>query len=169
MKKAKLEEISNHTSVPILAWDFHYEYLNELKVAFADLKKVKEISVQFGWNEEKLNITERIKEEVVLITDPNLKIIFASSGIKRMTGYTESEVLGNTPKMFQGAATSKTDLKEIKKAIELQIPFEKTIKNYKKDGRTYKCKISASPVFNLKGKLSHFIAFEKEDVMPNRT
>ncbi|RUT69652.1 PAS domain-containing protein [Flavobacterium cupreum] len=164
MKKAKLEEIANHNSVPILAWDFHYEYLNELKVDFADLKKVKEISAHFAWDEEHLNISERIREEVVVVTDVDLKIVFASSGITTMTGYTESEVLGKTPKMFQGKETSKTDLKEIREAIELQIPFEKIVKNYKKNGKPYICRIYGSPVFNLKGKLSHFIAFEKEDL-----
>ncbi|QSB27432.1 PAS domain-containing protein [Flavobacterium sp. CLA17] len=162
MKKAKLEEISNHNSVPIMAWDFHYEYLNELKVTFTDLKKVKEISTHFAWDEENLNISERIKEEVVLVTDVDMKIVFASNGVKKMTGYAESEVLGKTPKMFQGLATSKTDLKEIRKAIELLIPFEKTITNYKKNGKMYTCRIYGSPVFNLKGKLTHFIAFEKE-------
>lgn len=164
MKKAKFEEMSNHNSVPIMAWDFHYEYLNELKVAFTDLKKVKQISTNFAWDEENLNIGERLREEVVVITDVDMKIVFASSGIKKMTGYAESEVLGKTPKMFQGVATSKTDLKEIREAIELQIPFEKTIKNYKKNGKIYTCRIYGSPVFNLKGKLSHFIAFEKEDL-----
>ena len=55
-------------------------------------------------------------------------------------------------------------LKEIKEAIQQRIPFEKTIENYRKDGRTYKCKINAHPVFNLKGQLSHFIAFESEEL-----
>ena len=163
MKKAKPDEISNHNSVPIMAWDFHYEYLNELKLAFADLKRVKEISAQFAWDEDNLNIKDRINEEVVVVTDTDLKIVFASSGIKKMTGYTEDEILGKTPKMFQGTKTSKKALKEIRQAIDSQIPFEKTIENYKKNGKTYKCKICGSPVFDLKGKLSHFIAFEKED------
>lgn len=164
MKKTKADEASNHNSVPIMAWDFHYEYLNELKNGFTDLKRVKELSSQFLWNEENLFIKDRIQKEVVVVTDTDLKIVFASSGIKKMTGYTESEILGKTPKIFQGSKTSKTVLKEIRKAIDLQIPFEKTVENYKKNGKTYKCKISGSPVFTLKGKLSHFIAFESEDL-----
>ena len=94
MKKANFDDGSNRNSVPILAWDFHYEYLNELKAIFADLKKVNKISNQFTWNEKNLQIEKRIKEEVVVITDPDLKIVFASNGIKRMTGYSEIEVLG---------------------------------------------------------------------------
>lgn len=163
MKKIASDDIANRNSVPILAWDFHYEYLNELKASFSDLKKVTSISAKFAWNEKHLKIKERIKNEVIVITDVNLKIVFASTGIKKMTGYTEDEVLGKTPKMFQGPETSPVVLREIKEAIKLQVPFEKTIENYKKNGRVYKCKINGVPVFNLKGELSHFIAFETED------
>ncbi|SHL74165.1 PAS domain-containing protein [Flavobacterium chilense] len=162
MKTNKSDEISNRNSVPILAWDFHCEYVRELKAALTDLKKVKKISNQFTWNEKNLAIEERLKNEVVLVTDLDLKIVFASNGIKRMTGYAEEEILGKTPKMFQGPATSKTVLKEIREAIKLQVPFEKTIENYRKDGRTYQCKITSSPVFNLKGQITHFIAFERD-------
>lgn len=163
MKTNKTEEVSHRNSVPIMAWDFHCEHLRELKAILTDVKKVKKISNQFTWNIHNLEIEERIKDEVVLITDLDLKIVFASNGIRKMTGYREEEVLGKTPKMFQGPATSKAVLKEIKQAIQQQIPFEKIIENYRKDGRTYKCKIKASPVFNLKGELSHFIAFESEE------
>jgi len=163
MKRDNSDEILSRNSVPILAWDFHYEYINELKANFADLKKVNEISSKFNWNEKHLNIHERIKDEVIVVTDLNMKIVFVSTGIKRMTGYTEDEILGKTPKMFQGPKTCNVALKEIREAIKLQVPFEKTIENYKKNGRIYKCKINGSPVFNLKGELSHFIAFEAED------
>jgi len=160
MKKDNSDEILSRNSVPILAWDFHYEYINELKAIFTDLKKVSKIAVKFGWNEKSLKIKERIKDEVVVVTDLDLKIVFASTGIKKMTGYTEDEILGKTPRMFQGPETCPIVLKEIREAIKLQVPFEKTIENYKKNGRTYKCKINGVPVFNLKGELSHFIAFE---------
>ncbi len=164
MKNTNSDDFLQRNSVPILAWDFHYEYINELKALTVDLKRLNEISNQFTWNEEKLNIQERIKQEVVVITDLELKIVFASSGIKKMTGFKEEEILGKTPKMFQGPATSKKDLKEIREAIKKRVSFVKTIENYRKNGNTYKCKIDASLVYNLKGELSHFMAFEKEDL-----
>ncbi|KRB59288.1 PAS domain-containing protein [Flavobacterium sp. Root186] len=163
MKKNSSEDSANRTWLPILALDLHYEYLNELKAVFADMKKVNKISNQFTWNDKNLKIEERIKDEVVLITDLDLKIVFASNRIKRMTGYKEDEVLGKTPKMFQGPATCKAVLKEIQEAIKLKEPFKKTVQNYKKDGRSYKCSVDATPIYNLKGEVSHFIAFEKED------
>ena len=151
----------NCNSVPILCWDFHYESINELKIFSSDIKKIKRISHQFKWNVTDLEISERIKDEVVLITDLEQKIIFASEGISKMTGYTEKEVLGKLPKMFQGPMTSTLVLKEIRIAIEKRIPFEKIVLNYKKCGETYDCKIHGFPVFNKKGDVSHFIAFEK--------
>lgn len=151
----------NCNSVPILCWDFHYESINDLKRLSSDIKKIKHISSQFKWDEGDLEINERLKDEVVLITDLKQKIIFASEGICKMTGYTEKEVLGKFPKMFQGAETSASVLKEISIAIQKHISFEKTVLNYKKNGETYNCNIHGFPVFNLKGELSHFIAFEK--------
>ena len=87
MKANKFEEASNRHSLPIMAWEFHCEYVRELKAVLVDLKKVKKISDQFAWNEVNLDIKDRIQDEVVLVTDLDLKIIFASSKIKRMTGY----------------------------------------------------------------------------------
>lgn len=163
MKDSNADEIPHRSTIPIFAWDFHYEYIRELKAIFADLRKVNKISNRFKWNDEGLEIKERILDEVVLVTDINMKIVFVSSGIKKMTGYTESEILGKTPKMFQGPKTSETILNEVREAIQSQVPFEKTLENYKKDGQTYKCKINGVPIFNIKGELSHFIAFESID------
>jgi PAS domain S-box-containing protein len=151
----------NSSSVPLLCWDFHYESINELKTFSSDIKKIKSISTKFKWNEIGLDIKERLMNEVVVITNSEQKIIFASEGISKMTGYTEEEILGKLPKMFQGPMTSPLVLQEIRIAIEKQIPFEKTILNYKKNGETYDCVIHGVPVFNMKGVLSHFIAFEK--------
>ncbi|MGO4772730.1 PAS domain-containing protein [Flavobacterium sp. W22_SRS_FK3] len=148
-------------SVPIHCWDFHYESINELKFFSSDLKKIKHISTQFNWNDVALAISERLINEVVVITNGEQKIIFASKGIYKMTGYTEKEVVGKFPKIFQGTGTSELVLKEIRVAIEKQIPFEKTLLNYKKNGETYECVINGFPVFNRKGELSHFIAFER--------
>ncbi|CAM3643299.1 PAS domain-containing protein [Flavobacterium chungbukense] len=164
MKNTSSDDFLQRNSVPIMAWDFHYEFVNELKALTIDLEKLNEIASKFTWDKKKLNIQERIKEEVVVITDLELKIVFASSGIKKMTGFKEEEILGKTPKMFQGPATSKKDLKEIREAIKKRVSFVKTIENYRKNGKTYKCKIEATPVYNLKGELSHFMAFEKEDL-----
>ncbi len=146
---------------PIISWDFHHVSMNDLKNNYSDWQKVHHIANKFHWDDSEFNVLDRLKEEVVVITDPKLKIVFASSRILDMTGYTEVEILGKSPKMFQGTETSPYVKEEIRLAIKSHEAFEKTILNYKKNGETYFCKINAFPVFNLKGKLTHFIAFEK--------
>jgi len=158
---AEFDANLNSSSVPLLCWDFYYESIKELKIFSSDLKKIQLISTQFKWNEIDFDIKERLMNEVIVITNAEQRIIFASEGISKMTGYNEKEVIGKFPKMFQGPKTSVVVLKEIRKAIEKKIPFEKTVVNYKKNGKTYDCTIHGFPVFNLKGELSHFIAFEK--------
>jgi hypothetical protein len=63
--------------------------------------------------------------------------------------------------MFQGPETCPHVLQEIREAIHSKISFEKTIENYKKNGKVYSCHINGFPVYNSKGEVSHFIAFEK--------
>ncbi len=63
--------------------------------------------------------------------------------------------------MFQGQVTDRTVSNEISDAIQSQQAFEKTVLNYKKNGEIYACLIKGYPIFNLKGQLSHYIAFEK--------
>jgi PAS domain S-box-containing protein len=77
----------------------------------------------------------------------------------KMNGYVEEEVIGRSPKMFQGHSSVLTSSKI--RTIQLQQPFEQTVVNYNKNGEIYICLIKGFPVFNIKGKLSHFIAFER--------
>jgi PAS domain S-box-containing protein len=158
---AKYHSCLNLKKPPVFSWDFHHEFLHELKNSFLDLNKLNSIAVQNKWDCDNLDLKIRLKEEVIIVTDIKLTIVFASHNIVKMSGYEPAEVLGKSPKMFQGKETSLVTSNEIRKAIELQEPFEKTVLNYKKNGERYTCVIKGFPIFNLKGHLSHYIAFEK--------
>jgi predicted Zn-dependent protease len=49
----------------------------------------------------------------------------------------------------------------LRQAILNKVPFEKNVINYCKDGSLYKCHIKGFPIFNNKGEVTNFIAFEK--------
>lgn len=148
-------------STPIYCWDFHNNFLDEVKNFFVDFNTLNLIASQNKWAENKWDLKNSLKEEVVIVTDATLKIVFASHGIKAMNGYNPEEVIGNSPRMFQGEATNAITSNEIRNAVLQLEPFEKTLINYKKNGETYVCLIKGFPVFNTKGELSHYIAFEK--------
>ena len=151
----------NVKTVPIFCWDFHNEFLNEVKSFFLDLNKFNSISSKNKWVQNNWDLKNSLRDEVIIVTDARLKIVFASHNIVKMNGYVEDEVLGKSPKMFQGEATNHITSNEIRIAILDQQPFEKVVMNYKKNGEVYACLIKGYPVFNSKGELSHYIAFEK--------
>lgn len=148
-------------TVPVYSWDFHDEFLISVKHFFLDLNRLNLIALKNKWTHNNWDLSSSLKEEVVIVTDVQLNIVFASHNIKKMNGYEEADVLGKSPKMFQGKATNDNTSNEIRKAIVNQESFEKTVLNYKKNGDVYVCLIKGFPVFNSKGQLSHYIAFEK--------
>ncbi|MFE3867631.1 PAS domain-containing protein [Flavobacterium sp. LS2P90] len=149
-------------SLPIFSSNFHYEFLKEVKESFLDLNSLKEMAVKNRWRlSSDWDINATIKEEVIVVTDAKLTIVFASHNMVKMNGYLVKEVLGKSPKMFQGQVTDRIVSNEINLAIQSQQAFEKTVLNYKKNGDIYACLIKGYPIFNLKGQLTHYIAFEK--------
>nr|WP_315231175.1 PAS domain-containing protein [uncultured Flavobacterium sp.] len=148
-------------TVPVSSWNFHNDFLGLMKNIFLDLSKLHALSSQNKWIQNNWDLKTRLREEVIILTDTKLNIVFASHNMIKMNGYVEAEVLGKNPKIFQGDATDLTVSSEIRTAISLQQPFEKTVMNYKKNGDVYACLIKGFPVFNTKGQLSHYIAFEK--------
>lgn len=147
------------TAMPLHSWDFFGDYFDYLKLAVSDLSKLEELSKANRWKAN-WNFSEELLDKVILVTDMDLKIVFASENIIQMTGYSFDEVIGKSPKIFQGEKTSAKELQQIRKAIDSKLPFDRTIINYKKNGETYSCHIKAFPVFNKKNEVVNFIAFE---------
>jgi len=148
-------------SFPLTCWDFYLNSFDRLKMSLSDTFLLNKIVEENNWNTTWDYKEELESETVIVVTDAKLSIVFASKNILIMNGYYPNEVVGNSPKMFQGDQTNKKISKEISEAIKTQQPFDKVIWNYCKDGSLYKCHIKGFPVFDKKGKLANFIAFEK--------
>jgi PAS domain S-box-containing protein len=158
---AKCNQEKGLKKIPVSSWDFHNEFTNKLKISFLDSNDLYLMSSQNKWSNCSWDYNKHLQDEVIIVTNTSLNIVFASQNIIQMNGYSKAEVLGKSPKMFHGLDTDQKVSGEIREAIQLQVPFEKTILNYKKNGKSYLCHIKGFPVFNTKGTLSHFIAFEK--------
>lgn len=147
--------------MPLLSWDIFGAFFHNLKGNYADFAELKQLSISSKWKLEFNLIDELNENDAIIITNPELKIVFASQGIREMSGYKPSEVVGNSPKMFQGKGTSVEKRAEINDAIKNRLPFNATLVNYQKNGAPYDCHIRSFPIFNKKGELTHFIALEK--------
>lgn len=147
--------------MPLLSWNFYGDYLSQLNHHFSDKNLFLHIGKKENWKYESEIQKNWDIEMVVVVTCPSLKIVYATKNMVRMNGYQPEEVIGQSPKMFQGEATCPKTSLAIRNAVQNQQPFEKIVTNYCKDGSTYKCHIKAFPVFDRKGNLKNFIAFEK--------
>jgi len=106
--------------------------------------------------------------DAVLITEVNPLneneriIVFANEAFTKMTGYTETEIIGKTPRIFQGPKTDLIELERLKKCLKKRESCEVTIVNYKKNGDEFWNNSTASPVSDNKGGHTHFIYVEKD-------
>lgn len=154
---------SNLKSLPLISWDVYGIYFDTLCKNYEDVIALRRLSEDNKWSySTKYKEALLQKEQVILITDSQLKIVHATHNIVQMNGYLPNEVLGKRPKLFQGKGTSKETRGEIRVAIENRMPFEAVIMNYRKDGTSYKCWLRGEPIFDTSGELVNFIAYEKE-------
>jgi PAS domain S-box-containing protein len=147
--------------MPLLSWDLYSIFFRNLIGAQQDFSLLSQLSKVYKWDIALDLNDELYTNDAILVTDTNLQIVFASQGIAEMSGYQPVEVVGNSPRMFQGVATSPEKRAEINHAISVRKPFEATLTNYRKNGEPYECHIRSFPIFNKKGELTHFIALEK--------
>lgn len=158
---ARYHNNMNLISLPLSSWSFYTSFFGKIRNSVGDTSLLETIVAQNKWKTT-WSFNEQLQDDtVIVVTDASLKIVFASKNIVEMNGYVPEEVIGNSPKMFQGKLTNDKISREISIAVKEQKPFDKVIINYCKDGSIYKCHIKGYPVFNTKGKLTNFIAFEK--------
>lgn len=145
--------------LPLISWDVHMMNFTAITQLQKDILELKRIT-------DKLKIEVDPVEElvrnhaVIVITDINLVIEYASSNMVNMSGYMPEEIIGNSPKMFQGTNTDKVLADKIRTYVNNEEFFEATLINYKKDNSEYNCHIKGFPVFNKEGNLVKYVAIE---------
>ncbi|GBF48544.1 PAS domain S-box [Leptospira ryugenii] len=106
--------------------------------------------------------------ESVLITEANPvgsigpNIVFVNAAFTKMTGYTQEEVIGKTPRILQGPNSSPKEISKMREALAKWEPVEVEIINYKKDGSEFWNEFSIFPLANEKGFYTHWIAIERD-------
>ncbi len=143
-------------------WDVCTEGLERRIYLSEDLVALKKIVKRQKWNRQPFSVDEKLLwgDKVIIVTDETFQIIHATKNMFAMNGYTPDDVIGRTPKIFQGKRTEPLAKEKIRNAINNKKPFEAILTNYKKDGSIYKCHVEGYPVLDTQSKLVNFIAFE---------
>ncbi len=91
-------------------------------------------------------------QDVIIITEtdpldePGPRIIYVNEGVERMTGYGPAELLGKSPRVFQGPETDRAALDRIRDALSVREPIKEVVVNYCKDGEPFWNEIEIVPI-----------------------
>lgn len=102
----------------------------------------------------------------VIITDASNhidgpQIIYANPAFQKMTGYTQDELIGKSPKILQGPLTDKKVIEKMRVCISTGAHFEDSTINYDKNGNPYNVEWSISPIKDNSGIIQYYISVQK--------
>ena len=105
--------------------------------------------------------------EAIVITGPDLdppgpRIEYVNPGFTRMTGYAPEEVVGRTPRSFQGPATDRAVLDRLRADMEAGRPSRGEAINYRKDGTAFTIEWLITPVFDGAGRVAHWVSAQRD-------
>ena len=103
----------------------------------------------------------------VLITDAQPgpmgpRIVYANPAFCEMTGYSATELLGQTPRILQGELTSPEVLQSLRECLQADRFFRGSTINYRKDGRPYTVEWNISPVKDEAGVTTHYVSVQQD-------
>lgn len=79
-----------------------------------------------------------------------------------MTGYTAEELEGKNLRLLRGPETDVAALTELREAIAAGRPARVLLKNYRKDGSPFWNDLSASPLKDPAGRITHYVAVQTD-------
>lgn len=101
----------------------------------------------------------------IIITDANLHdnpIIYCNRAFEQLTGYSQAEILGRNCRFLQQGDRDQPGLHVVRAAIRSGKPCQAQLRNYRKDGTLFWNELSLSPVYEEKGRLTHFVGVQKD-------
>lgn len=93
----------------------------------------------------------------VMITDMNAIIKYVNPRYSEITGYSKEELLGEAAKLFEHEDVLDSEQRSMRECIDAGQNWTVTMRDTRKNGETFWQAVSASPVLNEAGELSHIV------------
>jgi two-component system sensor histidine kinase/response regulator len=127
-------------------------------------KLQREINERKKIEKEILKLSYAIEQSpnIVLISDLDGKIEYANKRFYSITGFTEEDVIGNTPNILKTDNSQDVDYAELWKTARIDGEWRGTLKNRKHDGSSFWALSAISPI-TIDGRATHLLCV-MEDV-----
>jgi len=144
---------------------------DELKILHDETGKVSEVIGCWSDISEQRERLERIRllasafdntSESLLVTDLNSKILFVNKALEEMTGYSEEELLGNTPRVFRSGKHDRLFYEVMWDQILKTGRWSGEVWNRRKNGEIYPVWMSINTVYDDREQASHYIGISTD-------
>ena len=164
------------TQVPVQAFraplpESHHDGGSILAVLDLTAAKRAELAlVRSRAEANRLALVAKRTDSCVVITDAGGLVEWVNDGFTKLSGYTPEEVLGKSP----GALLQRADFEDptrrlIRESIRAGRGFDVETTNHTKNGRSYLVHIECQPLFDTHGRLTGFMAIERDITQTRRT
>jgi len=96
--------------------------------------------------------------EAVMVTDAESRIVQANRAFERITGYSEKEAIGQTPKLLNSGRQSPEFYRNFFRSLDEQGEWRGEIWNRRKNGDIYPQWLSVKTIYGNDGKVSSYIS-----------
>ena len=143
----------------------------EVNIRIANLEKEymvavsRDISLRKQNEESVLKLSRAVEQSPVsiIITDLKGTIEYTNPKVTAITGYQSSELIGQNPRILSSGNKSKEDYSKLWQTISNENEWFGEFLNKKKNGELYWEYASISPIIDVEGKMTHYLAV-KEDI-----
>ena len=115
--------------------------------------------------EEKMRLAASVFEhsqECIIITNADDSIIDVTPSCTKLTGYLREELVGAHTRIFNSGFHDSKFYQEMWKTIQSGEVWRGKFRNRRKDGSQYWAESSISPVKDLTGKITHYVAIKRD-------
>ncbi len=98
----------------------------------------------------------------IVITDQKGQILWANPAFTRLTGYPATEVIGQNPRVLKSGAHDAAFYQKLWNTVSAGEVWQGEIINRRKDGTLYTEEMTITPVRDLGGDITHFIAVQQD-------
>ncbi|MDY3555541.1 PAS domain S-box protein [Gemmata sp. JC717] len=93
---------------------------------------------------------------------PGRSVMYVNDAFCRLTGYSRADVIGRSLYMLRGASTDPETLARLGAAMDAGASLRVELRNYRKDGTPFWVDLSAVPVPDPDGTLSHWVLIQRD-------
>lgn len=88
-------------------------------------------------------------------------IYYVNNEFESITGYAESEVLGENLRLLQGSETAEKPVADLHEAIDIWAPVVVDLRNYRADGTPFINHLALAPIADETGTISNWVGIQQ--------